>query len=256
MSGEVGYTSYRQRSGASAYTVGRSRRPRLLVASLVVGAPGWLSWLFQGRHGVVSPIVSALILLAGAALTWLHPALKGRAVRLVQKHVLNPPIRILLLLGVLPVGYVLVETVGRTSGKARRTPVANGLVGDTFWIVAEHGYSANYVRNLEADPRVRVLVRDRWRPVWREGLAHVLEADDPHARQRELSRRHPLRALNAAFVRVMGSELLTVRIDLCPRQTGRPTSSGGRKPTGRVDPHRGHRCAPRLAEQLGGGPQE
>lgn len=201
-------------------TAGRSRRPRLLVASVVVGAPGWLSWVLQGRHGSIgSPVVTTLILAAGAALTWLHPALKGRAVRLVQKHVLNPPIRLLLLLGVLPVGYALVETTGRTSGKPRRTPVGNGLVGDTFWIVAEHGYSANYVRNLQADPRVRVLVRDGWRPVWRGGLAYVVEADDPHARQRDLSRWHPLRALNAAFVRVMASELLTVRIDLLPRWT-------------------------------------
>jgi hypothetical protein len=56
------------------------------------------------------------------------------------------------------------------------------------------------------------------RPVWREGVANVLEADDPHARQRDLSRWHPLRALNAVFVRVLGSELLTIRIDLDPRR--------------------------------------
>jgi hypothetical protein len=54
--------------------------------------------------------------------------------------------------------------------------------------------------------------------VWREGVAHILEADDPHARQRQLGRWHPLRALNAAFVRVMGSELLTIRIDLNPHR--------------------------------------
>ncbi|MHB8671256.1 MAG: nitroreductase/quinone reductase family protein [Acidimicrobiales bacterium] len=166
-------------------------------------------------------MITTLILAASAALTWLHPTLKGRAVRVFQKYVLNPPIRALLLLGVLPVGYALLETTGHLSGKPRRTPVGSGLVGDTFWIVAEHGYSANYVRNLQADPRVRVNVRHGLRPVWREGVAHVLEADDPHARQRDLSRWHPLRALNAAFVRVLGSELLTIRIDLNPRQMGR-----------------------------------
>ena len=192
-----------------------SRRPRLLVASLVVAAPGWLGWLLHGGRGNPrSPALTTLILAAGAVLTWLNPARKGRVVRLFQKYVLNPPIRVLLLLGVLPVGYALLETTGRISGKPRRTPVGNGLVGDTFWIVAEHGYSATYVRNLQADPTVRVKVRDGLRPVWRQGVAHVLEADDPHARQRDLSRWHPLRALNAAFVRVMGSELLTVRIDL------------------------------------------
>lgn len=204
------------------------RRPRLLVASLVVGAPGWLGWLASGRRGgLTSAVITTLILGAGAALTRLRPTLKGRGVRLFQKYVLNPPVRVLLLLGVLPVGYALLETTGRVSGKPRRTPIGNGLVGSTFWIVAEHGHSANYVRNLQADPRVRVHLRDGWRPVWRDGVAHVVESDDPHARQRELSRWHPLRAVNAAFVRVLGSELLTIRVDLDPRETQtRPTKVG------------------------------
>jgi hypothetical protein len=41
--------------------------------------------------------------------------------------------------GMVPPGYVLLETVGRKSGKRRITPVGNGLVGDTLWIVTEHG---------------------------------------------------------------------------------------------------------------------
>lgn len=193
---------------------------------MVVGAPAWIGWLVDGRRsGLASAVTTTSILAAGAALTWLRPTLKGRGVRLIQKYVLNPPIRVLLLLGVLPVGYALLETAGRVSGRPRRTPVGNGLVGDTFWIVAEHGHSANYVRNLRAQPRVRVHVRDGLRPVWREGVAHVLETDDPHARQRELSRWHPLRAVNAAFVRVLGSELLTIRIDLDPSQMRRPGGS-------------------------------
>ncbi|MHB8463725.1 MAG: nitroreductase/quinone reductase family protein [Acidimicrobiales bacterium] len=205
----------------------RSHRPRLLVASVVLAAPGWLVWLLHGRVADLgAPVATTLILVAGAALTWLNPELKGRAVRLFQKYILNPPIRVLLLLGVLPVGYALIETTGRVSGQRRRTPVGNGLVGDTFWLVAEHGSRANYVRNLQADPRVRVQVRDGLRPIWRDGVAHVLERDDPHARQRELSRWHPLRALNAAFVRVLGSELLTIRIDLEPRRMRSTPVSG------------------------------
>jgi deazaflavin-dependent oxidoreductase (nitroreductase family) len=196
-----------------------SRRPHLVVASLVLAAPGWIAWLLRGRHGsLTSPVTTSLILAANIALTRMIPTMKGRVVRLFQKYVVNPPIRFLLQLGVLPVGYALLETTGRNSGKPRRTPVGNGLVGETFWIVAEHGHSASYVRNLQANPRVRVKVRHRLRPVWREGVAHILEADDPHARQRQLSRWHPLRALNAAFVRVMGSELLTIRIDLNPHR--------------------------------------
>jgi hypothetical protein len=50
----------------------------------------------------------------------------------------------------------LIETTGRRSGKSRVTPVTNGLDGDVFWIVTEHGHKANYVRNIEANPRVRV----------------------------------------------------------------------------------------------------
>ena len=104
-------------------------------------------------------------------------------------------------------GWSLLETTGRTSGKPRRTPVGNGLVDDTFWIVAAHGRNAGYVRNLLKNPRVRVFVGGRWR----DGTAEVLPDDDPLERQRQLPGR-----LNAAAVRVMSTQLLTVRIDLDP----------------------------------------
>jgi len=80
--------------------------------------------------------------------------------------------------------------------------------------VAEHGHDANYVRNIKVNPQVRVRVRSRLWPKWRIGVANVLPDDDPHARQWQLCRRHPLRALNAASVRAMGTDLVTVRIDL------------------------------------------
>ena len=107
-------------------------------------------------------------------------------------------------------GYVpwwaLMETTGRKTGRPRRNPVGNGLDGDTFWIVAEHGHKAAYVRNIKANPKVRLRVGGRWR----DGIAHVLEDDDPRSRQRTL------RPFNAAFVRLMGTDLLTVRVDLEP----------------------------------------
>ena len=103
-------------------------------------------------------------------------------------------------------GWSIIETRGRKSGLPRQTPVGNGLDGDTFWIVAEHGRRAGYVRNLIADPRVRVFVGGRWRT----GTAAVLPEDDPLERQRSLPR------LNARLVRVMGTALLTIRIDLDP----------------------------------------
>ena len=105
-------------------------------------------------------------------------------------------------------GYVpwwsLLETRGRNSGRAIRNPVGNGLKGDTFWIVSEHGDKSSYVKNIKADPKVRVRVQGRWR----SGEAHVLPEDDARERQRQL------RPFNARFVRIMGTDLLTVRIDL------------------------------------------
>jgi deazaflavin-dependent oxidoreductase (nitroreductase family) len=132
---------------------------------------------------------------------------KRRFVRALQVHVLNPPVRALAARGLAP-SVALLETTGRRSGEPRRTPVTNGLERgtDTFWLVAEHGRKAAYVRNIVADPRVRVRIGRRWR----SGVAHVLDEDDPIARQRTLPR------LNSIAVRTLGSELVTVRIDLDP----------------------------------------
>lgn len=128
---------------------------------------------------------------------------KQRIGRAVGRFV-NPVVRKAIDVGIAP-GYALLETVGRRSGEPRRTPVGNGLDGDTFWIVSEHGYRAAYVRNMQANPRVRVKVGGRWRG----GTATLLPDDDPRARQRRIGRK-----VNAAMVRMMGSDLLTVRIDL------------------------------------------
>jgi deazaflavin-dependent oxidoreductase (nitroreductase family) len=128
--------------------------------------------------------------------------------------VLNPPVRALFGLGLVPPGYALLETIGRVSRKPRQTPVGDGLLGDTFWIVAEHGTRADYVRNLQANPRVRVKVRHRHGTEWRTGTAHALIDDDPLERQRQLARTSLNRRVNAFVVRTVGTELLTVRIDL------------------------------------------
>ena len=55
-----------------------------------------------------------------------------------------------------PRAFALLETTGRRTGRPRHTPVGNGLIGDTFWLVAAHGEQADYVRNLIAQPRVRI----------------------------------------------------------------------------------------------------
>jgi deazaflavin-dependent oxidoreductase (nitroreductase family) len=140
--------------------------------------------------------------------------MKRHVVHFLQKYVFNPPIKFLFAIGLCRPGYALLETVGRKSGKARRTPVGNGRVGGQFWIVAEHGRKAGYVRNIEANPRVRLKLREGFHSRWHTGAAHILADDDPRARQDWLARQVRGAGSNAAAVRFFGTELLTVRIDL------------------------------------------
>lgn len=130
---------------------------------------------------------------------------KRRVVTALQVRLFNPLIRALAARGLAP-GVALLETRGRRSGELRRTPVSNGLVRgtNTFWLVAEHGRKAGYVRNIEAYPRVSV----RLRGGWRTGVAVLLDDEDPYIRLRAIPR------LNALAVRALGTELLAIRIDL------------------------------------------
>ncbi|CCK29401.1 hypothetical protein BN159_5022 [Streptomyces davaonensis JCM 4913] len=100
--------------------------------------------------------------------------------------------------------HTLLETTGRTSGLPRRTPVGGRRVGDSFWLVSEFGERSQYVRNIVADPKVRVRIHGRWHT----GTAHLMPDDDPVARLRTLPR------FNSAAVRAIGAQLLTVRVDL------------------------------------------
>jgi deazaflavin-dependent oxidoreductase (nitroreductase family) len=134
-------------------------------------------------------------------------ALKRRASKFLSVRLLNPVMVRALEAGLVPRGWALLETTGRRSGAPRRVPVGDGLRGERFWIVAEHGRHADYVCNLEADPRVRVKVRRRWRT----GTAHVLPDEDPRALLRALKR-----PLNDAGLLLMATEPLVVRIDLDP----------------------------------------
>jgi deazaflavin-dependent oxidoreductase (nitroreductase family) len=107
--------------------------------------------------------------------------------------------------GLAPKAFALLETTGRRSGRLRHTPVGNGLIGDTFWLVAAHGEQADYVRNLLAHPRVRVKVRGGWRT----GTAQVVAGDDVEARSKTLPYQW-----DAALGRLMATTPITIRIDL------------------------------------------
>ncbi|MFD4758482.1 nitroreductase/quinone reductase family protein [Streptomyces sp. NPDC058439] len=123
--------------------------------------------------------------------------LKFRAVTSFQRHVANPLTRRL-------PSQTLLETTGRTSGLPRRTPVGGRRMGQAFWLVSEYGEKSQYVRNIRADPRVRVRIKGQWY----SGTAHLLPEDDARARLKTLPRG------NSAAVRTLGTNLLTVRVDL------------------------------------------
>lgn len=125
------------------------------------------------------------------------PVLERRTIVFLQKHVIIPVGRRVPL-------QTLLETTGRKSGLPRQTPVGGSVVDGSFWFVSEHGSHAQYVRNIKANPHVRMRIRGRWHT----GTAHLVPTDDPIRRLRELPQ------FNSAGVRAFGTELLTVRVDL------------------------------------------
>jgi deazaflavin-dependent oxidoreductase (nitroreductase family) len=164
--------------------------------------------------GIVSPLAQSALYAVLLAVTARSRRTKVVLVRAVQRWTVNPLMRLLLAVGINPLGLAILETRGRVSGAPCRTPVGNGRMGDTFWIIAEHGARAGYVRNIQRDPHVRIRLRRGLRYRWRHGIAEVLPDDDALARQRRIIRWHPLWTLNAINVRVLGADLLTVRVRL------------------------------------------
>jgi deazaflavin-dependent oxidoreductase (nitroreductase family) len=135
----------------------------------------------------------------------------GRLQRTLEKYLFNPPNRLLLRLGVAPRAFALLETKGRVTGETRLIPVGNGLDGSVFWIVSEHGTRCDYVKNLMADPKVRVKVGRRWY----SGTASLIQDDDAFGRRRDLDRKNGIVGrVDGVIFRASASEPVTVRIDL------------------------------------------
>ncbi len=122
--------------------------------------------------------------------------LKRRIVPGAQRRIVNPVGR------QLPV--TMLETVGRKSGEPRHTAVGGRVIGDQFWMVAEHGERSHYVLNIKANPAVRLRIN-----------GHLADRDGVPA-----ARRRPGRAAQGAADAqqcggpAVGSDLLTLRIDL------------------------------------------
>ncbi len=123
--------------------------------------------------------------------------LRDRITKLFQRNVANRLMR------VMPF-QTLLETTGRKTGQPRRTPLGGSREGNTFWFVSEFGDNSQYVKNIQANPAVRVRLNGKWH----KGTAHLVHDDDPHERLRSLPQ------LNSFGVRTFGTNLLTIRVDL------------------------------------------
>jgi deazaflavin-dependent oxidoreductase (nitroreductase family) len=122
------------------------------------------------------------------------------------KRMINPLMVALIERGLGPPTYALVETIGRRTGRRRLVPVANGLDGDTFWLIAALGDQAAYARNIRANPKVRVRarpvrLRDGLRTQWRTGTAHPIPDDDARARHHRLGSGRPGYRLDGILMR-------------------------------------------------------
>jgi deazaflavin-dependent oxidoreductase (nitroreductase family) len=122
---------------------------------------------------------------------------RDRITNAFQTNVANP------LMKLLPF-QTLLETIGRKSGEPRRTPLGGSRVGDQFWFVSEFGDKSQYVKNIQANPAVRVRLKGKWH----KGVAHLVPDDDPQARLKSLPQ------FNSFGVRTFGTNLLTIRVDL------------------------------------------
>jgi deazaflavin-dependent oxidoreductase (nitroreductase family) len=137
-----------------------------------------------------------------------------------QNRVVNPIVVGLINIGLGPPTYAILETTGRRTGQIRHTPVANGLQGDIFWLIAGRGEQASFVKNIRTNPNVRVKarparIRDGFRMRWRSGTACPLPHDDASQRHHQLGRGRPGYRVDGIFLRALDvGEMLTVRIDL------------------------------------------
>lgn len=74
------------------------------------------------------------------------------------------------------------ETIGRTSGKPREIEIWFAADGDRVYLLSGGRDDAHWVRNLRADPRVRVRIGRRWFT----GTAREIEGEADEMRARQL----------------------------------------------------------------------
>jgi 2-polyprenyl-6-hydroxyphenyl methylase/3-demethylubiquinone-9 3-methyltransferase len=138
-------------------------------------------------------------------------SLKYGLTRSLERYAVNPVMRTAVAFNLETSAFALVATTGRRTGRRRVTPVGNGLEGDVFWLVAEHGLRCDYVKNLVAHPQIEVKAGGRWR----RGTATIVPGDDAAARRRRLDKSNGLVGrLDGRIFAATASDPLTIRVDL------------------------------------------
>ena len=97
---------------------------------------------------------------------------------------------------------LIVETIGRRSGKRLRIPVGYLDDGGRIIVVVEDGHRANWIRNaLANDNHLRI----HFRGAWHEARLRILDADPENYLNR-------MNRVHAAFVRVESTTPAVVEI--------------------------------------------
>ena len=118
----------------SASSRARWSMPRGLAAGMLAAlALVWGPYLLIKGSSLLSALVQTTVYAALLVLTVSSRRVKVLVVRTFQRWTINPLMRLLLTIGVNPLGLAILETRGRKSGKPRRVPVGNGRKGDSFW---------------------------------------------------------------------------------------------------------------------------
>jgi deazaflavin-dependent oxidoreductase (nitroreductase family) len=72
--------------------------------------------------------------------------------------------------------YLYLTTVGRKTGLPRQIEIWFVVIGDTLYLLAEHGRRAQWVKNIERNPRIAVRLGSQTARE-RKGTARVLDRE-------------------------------------------------------------------------------
>ena len=150
-----------------------------------------MRWLFRSVAGLLGVYFAIAVFERAIPKAWLT----------AWQRFANP--KSLVLWGFLP-GWAVIETTGRKTGLLRQTPVGGRLRGgNSFWLICGERHEAQYVKNIEANPCVRVKVHGRWR----SGTAYLLVDEDPRSWGWRLN------PLNTLFITIAARDHAMIRVD-------------------------------------------